>query len=44
MKDSKYYIFYLVSKLLECLEISEVYKNSKMFRERMVVGAQTQNR
>ena len=37
MKDSKYYILYLVSKLLECLEISVVYNNSKMFRERMLL-------
>ena len=41
MKDSKYYIFYLVSKLLECHEISVVYNNSKMFMERMVIGALT---
>ena len=43
-KDSKYCIFYLVSKLLWCLETSVVYNSSKMFRERMVIGAPTQNR
>ena len=36
-KDSKYCIFYLVSKLLWCLETSVVYNSSKMFRERMVI-------
>ena len=39
MKDSKNYIFLnLDSKLLESLDISLVYNNSKMFRERMVIG------